>query len=320
MKKARIIMTLVAIAGGLGLTACVMPNEATTSDMCAYTQGTGSGGADAKVHEVYYPGQQFTVNSRENAYWFPCNMRNLRMTEGSTDTWANKQPLGPLTVRTANNTPVKVSASMFWTLNQDKKVIEEVFIPLCNKYNCASSDANLRNANFSTDGWSFGLLGENAAPAFKQAIEDSVRAMNDSVWSDPAKKIELGQGISAAFMKTFHGYTGSTADLFCGSGETSGWTGEVGTSTFRCGNVRIVVDSVVPADSQLLDIQARKAKAEQEKAANVAELDAAKAKYGDNASSVLGDLDRIKACGDAKVSCVFTQGNNGVSVPTTPQK
>jgi hypothetical protein len=305
-----------ALALATGTAAACSSSRATTSDMGAYTVGTGADGADANVHNVYYPGQQFTQSPQENVFYFPMNARNIILKPGSTDKLANGENVSAVTTYTSTGTQVSVPVRMDWTLNQDPKVLKDYFIPLCKKYQCASTDINARNDNFSTQGWTLGLLGENATPTFIEAVKTVIRSQDDSAWKDPTKKDVLNQAISTEFMKAFHANTGSTADIFCGSGDVSGWNGAIGTSTFKCGPVRITLGDIVPSDTGLLDIQARQAKAEAEKVANQKTLEAARAKYGNGAESVLGDLDRIAACKAAGVICIF--GGNNVGVNVTP--
>ena len=314
MKIKRLILAALATIGigaALTISGCTSTPMATTSDMCAYTQGTGRDGADALVHKIYYPGQQFSKNSQENTFTFPCNARNIRFTNGSTDVWADGNRVVAITARTKDGTEVLVDIRMDWMLNQTEDVLKTVFVPLCKKANCASTNADVRNDNFATDGWSKGLLGENATPTFYNAVIDVVRGYGDEVWNNPALKDEVGQKVSALFMQRFHANTGSTKDMFCGSGESSGWSGAVGTSTFNCAPVRVTTERIEVKDKSRLDAQGREAKAKAEQAANTAELTAAKAKYGAEAEKVLGDLARIQACHDAgMIQC----GVNGFNV------
>ena len=307
-------LAIIGLGTALTISACTSTPRATTSDMGAYTMGTGYDGADANVHNIYYPGQKFDKSAQENVFYFPLNARNIVLKSGSTDKLANGESVSSVSTYTSTGTQVNVPVRMDWTLNQDPKVLKEVFIPLCKKYNCASTDVNARNENFSSQGWTLGFLGENATPTFIEAVKTIIRSQDDTVWNDQSKKDALNQAISAEFMDAFHANTGSTADLFCGSGDASGCSGAIGTSTFKCGPVRITLGDIVPADTGLLDIQARQAKADAEKIANQKTLDAARAKYGNSAETVLGDIDRIAACKAAGVICIFGATNVGVNV------
>jgi hypothetical protein len=301
----RLAVVSAAVLMGTGVLGACSTNTATSSDMCAYTVGTGQNGADAKVHEVYLPNEQFKTSPEEDAYFFPCNPRNIRLTNGSTDVLADGKPVGPVEAYTKNGTKVIVDVRMDWSLNQNKDVLKNVFIPWCKKYECASGDPNVRNDNFSTPGWSKGFLGENATPAFITSTRNVIHGFGDEAWNDTVSvQDQLNSKISEAFMKSVRGTFGSDKDLFCGSGLTSSWSGgEAGSGTFDCSAVRITVENVQPADKDLLDLKARQAKAAAEAATNQAELDAAKKKYGDNASQVLGDLDKIKQCAQSSKEC-----------------
>lgn len=303
---------LLALAS-ISLTACDKP-MATSGDMCAYTVGTGQNGHDAKVGEISLPNLKFTQHDNEESMFFPCNSRNLRFEEGTKDTDAQGNLLHPLQVYTSTGTQVTVAVRIDWTLNESKDVLTNAFLPWCSKYKCASNDPNVRSDTFSTDGWSKGLLGENAVPVLASSVTDTIHAMDDSVWKDVNKKTDAASAISAAFMKNIRATMGSTGDLFCGSGESSGWSGaNPGEGDFKCAPVRVRIDDIQPTDKSLLDIQAQQAKSEMQKVANQKELDAAKARYGSSAEQTLGDLDRIKACAQSSKEC-------NVYVGTTPTK
>jgi hypothetical protein len=299
-----------AALASVALTACDTP-RATSGDMCAYTVGNGQGSNDARVKEIHYPNEQFKQHDGENTMFFPCNTRNLRFEEGTTDTDAQGKPLGPLQVFTSTGTKVTVSARIDWTLNEDKNILTNTFLPWCSKYDCASSDPTVRSENFSTNGWTKGLLGENQVPVFTTSITDTIKSMDDSVWKEVDKKDAAASAISAAFMKGIRATMGSTADLFCGSGESSGWaSGKPGEGDYHCGPVRVRISGIQPTDSKLLELQAQQAKAELQKDTNLKELDAAKARYGSNAEQTLSDLDKIKACAETGKECNVYVGVN----------
>lgn len=300
----RIVATvgLVALAG-VSLTACDKP-MATSGDMCAYTVGTGQNGHDAKVNQIFLPNQQFTQHDNETTMFFPCNERNLRFEDGSRDTDAQGKPLTPLQVYTSTGTKVTVAVRIDWTLNETAGTLTNTFLPWCSKYKCASDDPNVRSDTFSTDGWSKGFLGENAVPVLASDVADTIRSMDDTAWKDVDKKSEIASAISAAFMKHIRSTMGSTADLFCASGESSHWTGaKPGEGDYQCAPVRVSINSIQPTDTTLLDIEAQQAKAGMQKTANEKELDAAKARYGSSAEQTLGELDKIKACAQSSKEC-----------------
>jgi hypothetical protein len=288
------------------LTGCSMNTpSATSSDMCAYSQGTGVDNNDAAVHKVFLPNEKLDYSlQNEKIFFFPCNARNLRFAKGSTDKTADNQPIGPINTRTSANTPVQIEVRIDLTLNQYKDVLKNDFIPWCKKYNCASGDANVRNDNFSTDGWTTGFLGENAVPALQTSTVNAVRSFDDTYWQDPTKIAALQTRIAENFTNTIRGTMGSTKDLFCGSGDTSGWTGDKpGQGTFECSPVRVTVTSFDTTDRDRIELANRSKLAEETKSTNSKELDAAKEKYGPDAAKVLGDLDRIEACAKSSKEC-----------------
>lgn len=310
MKRKRNIfkagLALVAVGGALALSSCSMGEvSATSSDMCAYSQGNGTDGNDAAVNQIFLPNEKLDYSvTNEEIYFFPCNARNLRFATGSTDKTADGQNIGPINTRTSENTPVRIEVRIDWMLNQSEDVLKNVFIPWCKKYNCASADAGVRNDNFSTNGWTVGFLGENAVPALQTSTVNAVRSFDDSYWQNPEKIADLESKIAENYTTTIRGTMGSTKDLFCGSGDTSGWSGsKQGEGTFTCSPVRVTVTSFDTTDSARIDLANRAKLAADSKAANEAELAAAKAKYGANAEQVLGDLDKIEACAKSSKEC-----------------
>lgn len=297
------VLSLLALAS-LTMTACAAKPMATSGDMCAYTVGDGQGGRDAEIKEIFLPNQKFTQQNGEISMFFPCNSRNLRFEEGTTDTDAQGKPLAPLQVYTSTGTKVTAAVRIDWTLNETKETLTKTFLPWCSKYKCASNDPNVRSDNFSTEGWSRGFLGENAVPVLASSVADTIRSMDDDVWKDVTKKADAASAISTDFMKDIRATMGSTADLFCGSGESSRWSGaKPGEGDFQCAPVRVTISSIQPTDTALLDIQAQQAKAEMQKSANEKELDAAKARYGSSAEQTLGELDKIRACALSSKEC-----------------
>lgn len=314
MEKNYLRITLATVGAMLAvapaLTGCAY--VATTTDMCAYTQGDGSGGRDASIHEVFYPGQKAEKSNYELIFYFPCNQRNIRLMDGTTDVNAKGEPVGPVTSRTLDKIEVRTAVRMDWTLNQTKDILKGVFFPLCNKYSCATDNDKLRNANFSTDGWSMGFLGENATPAFQKAVRDTLAQFTYTQAQDPrVQNDELNKAISAAFMSNMRATTGSTKDLMCSSGETSGWSNPAtpGQGTYQCGPVRITVDSILATDPQITQLEQEKTKAEQAKDVNQKLLEAAKAKYGDKAEEILGQIDIAKAACEGDKNCTVIVGD-----------
>lgn len=303
---------------GMGFTACT--EQATTSDMCAYTQGDGANGNDAKVHKVYYPNQRVDRGVSEKSFFFPCNARNLRFTPGSTDVNAKGEPISYIIARTNTGVEVRVELTAYWTLNQDRDVLIRDTIPLMAKSQAATSDPNVRNANFSTDGWSRGLLGENLTPKLQSTTFDVIGAMGDDVWKNPKLKADVAKKVSDQFMINVKAATGTTSDVFCGSGESSGWKNPdapgADGNTYNCGNIRIDVTLIEPTDNTLLTNQAKASQADEEAATNEKILEAAKKKYGPDAGKYLAQQDAIKACKEAGMKVCSVGENGGVTVST----
>jgi hypothetical protein len=314
MRKMLFIVIVAALV--VGLTAC---NEVkTSSDMCAIIVGNGN--KDRKIKNVVYPGQKASKDDQnENARYFPCNSRNYVVNDGTTKD-ANGHKVGDRLSSskgyTKQHTPILVSWTAYWTLNQDKTVLKNSFAPLCLKYKCASEESSSGDANFSTAGWN-GMLGENFGPSGDQSVLEVTPLLDDSIWRthDPAKYKELEQKMSEVFAANAQATTGYSDDLFCGSGSTSGWDdpskpGEQGNK-FKCGKVRFRVTDVQNANADQQDSAGVVNAKEQQEQANKDQLDIAKAKYGKNAGYWLAVQDALKACRTG-ATCVLNVGGNAV--------
>lgn len=312
-RKRIALVVVLAIATTPILAGCSY--VANTIDMCSFTQGDGNDGRDASIHQIFYPGQTAEVkkDSTDRVGYFPCAQRNLRLMDGTTDVDADGKKVGPVVWRTSDHIEVKVSVRMDWTLNETLNVLKNEFLPLCYKYNCAWDDSNFRNTNFSTDGWSRGFLGENATPAFQKAVRDAIaKHTYDQVMDVNVQASTMNTEISEMFMDNMRATSGSANDLLCSSGSlTSGWpdSSKPGEGEFKCGPVRITVDSVVPTDIEVLRLEQEKSKAEQAKEINEKLLEAAKKKYGDKAGEVLGQIDIAKAACEGDKNCTVIVGN-----------
>lgn len=320
IRKGRLATAIV----GLGLFAFIAmganscdPNTATTAASCAFVLGDGQDGHDARIHHIVYPNQQLHVDGDENVRYVPCNSRNYLIATNVTN--ANGQAVGdrpsPSIAYTSAGTKVLVKSSSYWTLNQDQAALAK-FWEVCLKYNCASESAQAGTANFSTPGWN-GMLGENFGPAVDDAAFAAVATFGDTLWTTHKPELykQLGEKMSAAFMESVRTKTGYNADLFCGSGN-SVWSGSVGSSTFNCRSVRIVVNDIQPVSKNLSDQNDEAAAAVQDQTVNQKKFKAAQELYGDQAKYWLGVQDTVKECKAAGVTCVVTIGGTNVTVPT----
>lgn len=312
----RILAAVAAAALTLTLTAC---GGATSVDQIAIITGDGQGTHDANVHRVVYPGESVGSLTNETAYYVPGNSRNYVIDANNGD----RKNLA--TALTSTKTPVAVSISAFWTLNQDPTVLKTKFFPFCRKYSCygtSTTDTKSSSSGTSTAGWEK-MLAENFSPAIDAAVRTVLPAYDDTTWSEQKNWDKIAAEVSGEFTRQIRQYTGFTDDLFCGSGDNSGWKGTPGAdgSSYTCGPVTFKVTNIVSTNVQQQQSTSDAQAAEQQKATNGKVLDAAAAKYGSKelAGQVLAQQDVIAACHAAGQTCVVVLGQ-GTSVNVTPAK
>ena len=334
MKLKSIALGAASVTLLASLTACSgdyyeYDDLATPEWACAIKSNDGKEGRDAKIEDVYYPGEKIKYDYDTEVITFvPCNPRNLIVNDG-TVVDGNGDKVGDRYTQTVGytkeGTKVLISWSAFWMLNQSENVVKRSFSPLCSKYNCGSEEAKAGSTNNSTEGWN-DMLGENNMPASDSLLKGlSSTVLTDKSWMDhnQTEWNALAGAASKGFAEAIRPYTGFADDIFCGSGSVSGWDdpNEPGKGEFTCGNVRFVIDDVVPADKDLAELANRSTKAAQEKKVNHEELAAAKNKYGPDAGYWLGLQDTLELC-NKNASCIVSLGGNGstpnVTVPRAP--
>ena len=309
------------VLGALLLTGC--SQAATSPDMIAVVSGNGKDGNDAKVHEVVLPGQRVNIAMDENVVYFPGNSRNYVIDSRKAKEEVDR--VTPSEGRTSEGTPVKVNLRAQWMVNQDQKIIADKFFPYCQKFVCASPDPAERGERSSTAGW-VTMLNEDMAPAIDNAVREAMPNFDDTIWTEQKGWSELAASISDEFPASMSATTGYTDDLYCGSGDSSGWdSGTPGEGTFTCGPVRFTILSVEAANPAQQKSNTEADAATRQKVTNKAVREAAEEKYGSNAGEVLGQLDVIEKCAAAQANCtIILGGNSGLPVqvpaPSAPQE
>jgi hypothetical protein len=312
VKKIALLLVL-AIGALLGLSAC--SNVQTEAATCAYVIQNGY--FDAKhVRHIAYPGERVNTNNvtvREA----PCNARNYIIGKGSGDYD------GVLQAKTGQEkstpgTPVDVQLTTLFTLNESRDALN-AFLPFCEKYNCFNEDGHngsSGNTNYASPGW-VGMLKENMLKAESRAVQQAMLAFPPDIWNDQSKWPAVADEIMKDLPAQLEQMTGSTIPFFCASG--AHWTGEQGTSDFKCPPVTIAIDHIDPPqsvrdiyDQQVQQAQQQALAVEQAKT-NLALLGAAKAKYGPYAGYFLGLQDTIGKCNGSS-TCVISIGNAPVTV------
>lgn len=296
--------------------SCVENDTATTPASCAFIVGDGEKKRDAQLHDVILPGQQYDRDEgKEDVSYVPCNSRNYIISDGTVRD-ANGEVVGdrtqPVLATTKGGTPVEVTVTAYWTLNQSRSALNN-FYNVCFKYHCASKSDISGEVNNSTAGWN-DMLGENFGPALERAVRAAAAEAEESIWDsqNPEQIHVLEDRTSELFGDRIRGTLGYSNDLFCGSGN-SGWSDpdKPGKGTFTCSPVRIAVDQVKLQKTQGDDSSEGALILNQKKFKN------AQALYGQYAEYWLGLQDTIEKCQSAGVTCIINLGDAPpVVVPT----
>lgn len=308
----KISAALVASVAGVALlSGC--SDASTSSDMIAFVAGDGQNGNDAKIHKVVYPNQEAKAGGGERVSYIPAGSRNYVI-----DAREGVDRKEPAEGRTKTGTPVKVYLSAYWTVNQDKDILVNKFVPFCNKYLCAQADPNERGELSSTPGW-LNMLNENMGPAIDDSVRTVMPQFEDNVWKTQEDWDKVAAAVSTEFTKKMRVRSGYTDDLFCGSGDSSGWDNpdKPGEGTFKCGPVTFAISYIGSMDATQQDAANKGTAAETLKETNAKILEAAIAKYGskEEAGRALANLDVIEACKAAGLHCVVSV--NGAQVVTS---
>lgn len=310
--KRLVAVGITAVALGASLAACTQVGA--SSDMLGVVVGDGTNG-NVSVKDVLYPGETHTVNN-EDIFYFPGNSRNYVIDSKAS---TNVDRTTPATGRTNTGTSVNVNVTAFWTINQDESFLKNKFWGYCKKYQCASSDPDERNNLSATDGW-VDMLNSDMSPAIDEAVRKVIPKYDDSIWKTQSDWDLIAADLSKEFTAAMAARTGITDNIYCGSGDVSGWNGgEPGTkdAEFTCGPVRFTITSV---ENQNKDVQ--KGQDEQSTSQSIIDQNeqlrlAAEAKYGDKAGEILGTIDILKACAETS-SCTVVIDGSGDAVISPP--
>jgi predicted component of type VI protein secretion system len=295
-----------AVVAGL-LTGC--SSAKAYPDQCALIVGSGVGDAH-KVKHVFLPGEKVSKGD-DQEYFLPCGSRNFRVTDhnGGDAT----QPLTAMTGADGDSPalPVKITLSMYFTLNEDKQALQDFWTTLCRKYNCAATKANQgdqSSTSYSTSGW-LGMLKENFPDALQRAAQQATSQFKPNLWQEQgqAQWPQLAERISQNFMTQIKVPTNAKEDFFCNTGSDF--------SDGKCNPVGVQIQSVQPADDSVKAIYNQGIQQDQQKALNDKRVAAAKKLYGDDWGYFLGLQDTIGKCQNSKTSCTIIVGNppNGLT-------
>jgi len=315
-KLPALLLGVLALCAAFVLSAC--DEVATTSQSCAFIVGDGGQSGDANVHNVVYPGQRANQGNNESVVYIPCNSRNY-IINASDNKNANGDAIGdyhtPIRAVTKDGTRVSMWLTVTWTPNQDKTVMMKNFYPFCEKYQCFSKNQDGKgNVNSAPVGWN-NMLGENMPFAIGATAHQVLPTHSDAVWKTDSDWDKIATEMSEKFADNFRKQTGFGADLICGSGDVSHWDDpqKPGKGKFTCGQVRFVINSVVPTDPNQRKLVDQQTKAELEKKSNQSALEASRAKYGSNGGNWLGMQDTIAAC-NANAKCTVVLGKGSAVV------
>jgi hypothetical protein len=317
-RKRRLVRVTGLIVGALALAGTLTSCSADTyASQCAYVIGNGAGD-NHELKDIIYPNTKVTTGD-DDVKLVPCNARNFIVTD-KADVGDRHDPAVGKTKAGEDGFPatsMNVYISGFWSLNQSKEALT-AFLPVCEKYNCFQGVDDADNANFSSTGWT-GMLNENFSFALDKSVARAMLDFEPGIWQDQSQWPTLADTVSKYFAEEVRNRLGAKVDFFCGNAGA----GEGGSQGGTCSPVRFSVDKVTPSDSAVVDVYNRTIVAQSEATAaradevsNTAQLAAARARYGSMAEYYLGELDVIKACSDAKATCVVgTGGAPSISIP-----
>lgn len=304
-------ITFLMVLAGLALTLTACNNTQTTAAECAYVISNGY--FDAKhIQDFVLPGNRVNTHNTQVKY-VPCNARNFIITTRQGDFDRHE----PVTAKTAPGKgtpamPVNIQLTAYWQLNQHNRGAMDQFLAFCQKYSCFGSENDIsKSATFASEGFK-GLLRENFSFAIDRTAVQAVRSFGPDLWTNQADWQKVADALSEDFANQMRKATGADVDFFCASGAGS-----------ECKPVRFTIEDISPVDPKVKDLYNQQvlvgnqtALSNAQKAANIAALNAAKAKYGPNAGDYLGEQDTIEKCKEAAATCVVTigGGNTGVNV------
>lgn len=292
-------------------------DEANSPASCAVTIGNGGQDNDRKVRDVYFPGDTFKSGSNVDVKYFPCNPRNYIINPAG-QTNANGNEVGdrhtPVKAFTKSGTEVGIWLRADWTPNQNKNVLKRSFSPVCLKFDCWSSKNEAGSANYADPGWN-GMLGETFSDGIDATGLVVTSDYDDDIWRkhDTKQWQDLAKAFSEKFNENVRPTTGYADDLFCGSGDVSGWKNpdKPGEGEFTCGNVRFTIKGIFPLDDSLSKQTQQVTGKDAKKQANSDQLEIAKEKYGNQAQYWLGLQDTLGKCPKGSTCPIYTDAPRG---------
>lgn len=277
-------------------------NAGTSPNHIAFVLGNGEKSA-ATVKEIHMPGNSFSVNkATEDVFYVPSGPRNYIIGKPEGDIKDKIVAYGK------DGLKAKVSAELFWSINHNKKVLEDHFWPICQKYSCASKDEPDAGStsNGGTPGWNK-MLRTEFKPAMELSVQKTLKNINlSNIDMQDINSFEnANKELSDHFEKEIAIRLGTTSEVFCGSGKIN-----KGNSNEACpSKVRFRITKVEPYDTKVSDELSKKNNNEALIELNKVAKQAADAKYGaEKSGEILGNLDMIEACSRLKVKCTVVIG------------
>lgn len=160
------------------------------------------------------------------------------------------------------------------------------------------------------------MLDNDMSPAIDEAVRQVVKKHGDEIWKVKDGWEIINKELPSEFSKAMRARTGYTDDVFCGSGDVSPWSGTPGKdgSTFTCGAVRFQIKDISAKNAALQNGASETNTKDSQVAQNKSALEAARAKYGSSAESVLSSLALIEACAKTPSCTVVLDGSGNASV------
>lgn len=289
-----------AVAGGIaGLSACSVSVEPSVGQY-AFVSGHGTF-SNQKLTAVYGPGARASVNSGSVIWYVPANQRNyITAQPGNAADRTNPQQVSTNSKGTDSKVPVFVYSFVSWQLNpaiqnehnaNSVSGIAQKFFKFCQKYGCATRNAQNDNSNSilshsSVPGWN-NMLAENFPTAIDNATQAAASTFGPDLWNDQTKWHQFGLDIQATLLQEFRTLTGSgNYNYFCGPGSTEA----------HCTQPLVTVKFVKPADPGASAAYNQSVNATIQGQAAASRLATAEKLYGPYAHWELAESDLINQC------------------------
>lgn len=277
----------------------------------AFVSGHGALSSQ-KLTAVYGPGARASVNGGSTIWYVPSNQRNyITAQPGNAADRHNPQQVSTNSKGTDSKVPVFVYSFVSWQLNpaiqneHDANTVSSIaqrFFKFCQKYGCATQNAQNDNSNSdlshsSVKGWN-NMLAENFPTAIDNATQTAASQFGPNLWNDQTQWHQFGLDIQSTLLQEFRTLAGSGSyNYFCGPGSTE----------THCTEPLVTVKFIKPSDPGASAAYNQSVNATIQGAAAASRLATAEKLYGPYAHWELAESDLVNQCKPNCPNWVFTQ-------------